>query len=154
MDNDKEKKWTIDEILVPVDGDSADEEAIRLACSFAKKNKGRVYVLFVIEVPWKLPLDAEMELEVRKAEAVLDYLASLAKQEHCEVQTEVLQARTVGNAVVEEALARRIDLLVMNTPYDRLYGEFTLGKAAPYVLEKAPCDVWLYRGPMNGLGRT
>lgn len=141
-------------ILVPVEGDTADEEAIRLACNFAKKGKGQVYILFVIEVPWKLPLDAEMELEARKAEAVLDYMESLVKQEHCEVQTEVLQARTAGNAVVEEALARKIDLLVMNTPYNTLYGEFTLGKAAPYVLEKAPCEVWLYRGPMNGAGRT
>ena len=136
-------------ILVPVDGDTADEEAIRLACSFANKSKGQVYVLYVVEVPWKLPMDADMDLEVRKAEAVLDYVESLAKQEHCTVETEVLQARGIGTAVIEEALARRIDLIVMNTAYERSYGEFSLGKAAPYVLENASCDVWLYRGPMS-----
>ncbi|MFQ5872460.1 MAG: universal stress protein [Dehalococcoidia bacterium] len=137
-------------ILVPVDGDSADEEAIKLACNISNRSKGQVYVLYVIEVSWKLPIDAEMELEVRKAEAVLDYMESIAKQEHSTVQTEVHQARAVGTAVVEEALARRIDLIVMNTPYERRYGEFTLGSAAPYVLKNAPCHVWLYRGPMNG----
>ncbi|MEE9199117.1 MAG: universal stress protein [Dehalococcoidia bacterium] len=136
-------------ILVPVDGGAADEEAIQMACSFATKSKGQVYVLYVVEVPWRRPLDAEMELEVRKAEAVLDYMESLAKQQHCTVQTEVLQARAVGTAVVEEALARRIDLIVVNTAYERHYGEFSLGRAAPYVLRNAPCHVWLYRGAMS-----
>jgi nucleotide-binding universal stress UspA family protein len=137
-------------ILVPVDGDSADEEAIRLACDYSNKGGGQIYVLYVVEVPWKLPIEAEMDLEVRKAEAVLDYMESIAKQEGCKVETEVLQARASGTAVVEEARVRRIDLIVMNTAYVRQYGEFSLGNAAPYVLENAPCHVWLYRGPMNG----
>lgn len=139
-------------ILVPVNGDSADEEAIKLACTFASSSKGQLFILYVVEVSWKLPLDAEMDLEVRKAEAVLDYGESIAKKEHCTVQTEVLQARGTGTAVVKAALDRRIDLIVMNTVYVRRHGEFTLGKAAPYVLENAPCHVWLYRGPMNGSG--
>ena len=137
-------------ILVPVEGDTADEEAISLACGFALRVKGEVFVLYVIEVPWKEPLDAEMELEVTKAEAVLDYMESLAKKQRCVVQTEVLQARSAGSAVVKAALDRRIDLIVMNTLYERRYGEFTLGSTAPYVLENAPCHVWLYRGPMDG----
>ncbi|MFQ5934326.1 MAG: universal stress protein [Dehalococcoidia bacterium] len=137
-------------ILVPVDGDSADEEAIGLACDFSSRSSGHIYVLYVIEVPWKLPIDADMELEVRKAEAVLDYMESIAKKSHTRVETEVLQARSVGTAVVEEAIARRIDLIVMNTAYERRYGEFYLGEGAPYVLKNAPCHVWLYRGPMNG----
>ena len=85
-----------------------------------------------------------------KAEAVLDYMESLAKKQRCVVQTEVLQARSAGSAVVKAALDRRIDLIVMNTLYERRYGEFTLGGTAPYVLENAPCHVWLYRGPMDG----
>ena len=102
-------------ILVPVEGDTADEEAMSLACGFALRVKGEVFVLYVIEVPWKEPLDAEMELEVTKAEAVLDYMESLAKKQRCVVQTEVLQARSAGSAVVKAALDRRIDLIVMNT---------------------------------------
>ena len=137
-------------IMVAVDGDTADEEAIALACSFAQESKGTVFVLYVIEVPWSYPLDAEMGLEVRKAEAVLDYMESLAKSQHTSVQTEVLQSRNAGLGVVKAAIDRRIDLIVMNTPYERKYGEFSLGSAAPYVLENARCHVWLYRGPMNG----
>ena len=136
-------------ILVPVEGDTADEEAISLACGFASLTKGEVFVLYVIEVPWHNPLDAEMGLEVRKAEAILDYMESLAKKCHVAVQTEVLQARNSGSAVVKAAIDRRIDLIVMNTLYERRYGEFTLGSAAPYVLENAQCHVWLYRGPMS-----
>ena len=138
--------------MVAVDGNTADEEAIALACSFAQESNGAVFVLYVIEVPWSYPLDAEMGLEVRKAEAVLDYMESVAKSQHTSVQTEVVQARNAGLGVVKAASDRRIDLVVMNTLYERKYGEFTLGSAAPYVLENATCHVWLYRGPINGAG--
>ena len=137
-------------IMVAVDGNTADEEAISLACSFARESRGTVFVLYVIEVPWSFPLDAEMGLQVRKAEAVVDYMESLAKSLHTSVQTEVVQSRNAGLGVVKAAIDHRIDLIVMNTLYERKYGEFTLGSAAPYVLENAQCHVWLYRGPMNG----
>ena len=39
-------------ILVPVEGDTADEEAMSLACGFALRGKGEVFVLYVIEVSW------------------------------------------------------------------------------------------------------
>src|SRR6478609_4208543 len=49
-------------ILVPVKGASADDEAMRLAYTYAlaKKGKGRnmaVDVVYVVEVPHSLPLD-------------------------------------------------------------------------------------------------
>ena len=136
-------------ILVPINGDSADEEAINLARDFANKSKGSLFILYIVEVPWKLPLDAEMNLEVRKAEAVLDYGESIAKKGNSIVQTEVLQARGVGTAVVKAALDHRVDLVVMNTLYERRFGDYTLGNTAPYVLENAPCHVWLCRGPRS-----
>ena len=138
--------------MAAVDGNTADEEAVSLACRFAQESKGTVFVLYVIEVPRSFSLDAEMGLEVRKAEAILDYMESLAKGLHTSVQTEVVQARHSGLGVVKAAIDRRIDLIVMNTLYERKYGEFTMGSAAPYVLENARSHVWLYRGPMNGAG--
>ena len=36
-------------------------DAVLLACSIAKKNKGKVYAVHVIEVKRSLPLDAELE---------------------------------------------------------------------------------------------
>jgi nucleotide-binding universal stress UspA family protein len=75
----------------------------------------------------------------------------LARAEHVaeefgiDVETEILQARDVGTAIVDEALEREIDLIVMGIGYKRKFGEFDMGHTAPYVLKNAPCRVWLAR---------
>ena len=59
------------EILVPVDGSEASLDALALACSIAKRNKGKVYAVYVIEVARTLPLDADLTPEVQKGEEIL-----------------------------------------------------------------------------------
>ena len=48
-------------ILVPVRGTRADDEAIKLACTLAKRTASQVSALYVIEVKRSLPLDAEVD---------------------------------------------------------------------------------------------
>ncbi len=114
----------ISQILVPVNGSPTDDEAIRLASITAKRYKARVLAIYVIEVKRTLPLDAE-------------------------IQTELLQAREVGPAIVEEAIERNVDVIIMGLPYKRRFGEFSLGTTALYVLKNAPCRVWVLREPMH-----
>jgi len=37
-------------ILVPISGTEADEEAIKLACRLAKKNRSKIWAVYVITV--------------------------------------------------------------------------------------------------------
>lgn len=138
----------VSNVLVPVRGDTADEEAVRLACNLVKKKRGLIYVLYVIEVERQLPLDAELDLRIRKGETVLTYMEAIAKEEKYEVETELIQARETGPAIVDEARDRGVGLIVMGVPYKTPFGAFSLGDAAPYVLRNAPCAVWLYRERM------
>jgi hypothetical protein len=46
---------------------------------------------------------------------------------------------------VDEALEREVDLIVMGIGYKRKFGEFDMGRTAPYVMKNAPCRVWLAR---------
>jgi len=141
-------------ILVPVAGHPIDEEAVQLACRMAKATKGRVYTVYVIEVTRTLPLNAEIEPDVRKGEAVLDRVEQLAEELDFEVESELLQAREVGPAVVDEAIERGVDLIVLGVPYKKRFGEFNLGKVAPYVLKNAPCRVWLVRQAISEIERS
>jgi nucleotide-binding universal stress UspA family protein len=131
-------------ILVPVTGTKADDEAMRLACRLGKKDKAKVWAVYVITVKRSLPLDAEIEAETKKAEDILDRIASVAAEEDYEVDTDVLQAREVGPAIVDEAAERGVDLILMGIPYKRHFGQFSLGTVVPYVLINAPCRVILY----------
>ncbi|MDO8568156.1 MAG: universal stress protein [Dehalococcoidales bacterium] len=132
-------------ILVPVAGTEADEEAIILACRLAKKSKSKVWSVYVITIERSLPLEAEIEPEIQKAEAILDHIEKIAKQEDCEIQTDVLQARDAGPAIVDEAVERGADLILISSAYKKRFGQFSLGDVAPYVLKNAPCPIILYQ---------
>ncbi len=131
-------------ILVPVIGTEADDEAIRLACRLAKKDKGKIWAFYVITLQRTLPLDAEIEPESRKAEEILDHAESIAEEQDYEIETDLLQAREAGPSIVDEVVAREVDLIVMGIEYKRRFGQFSLGSVVPYVLKNAPCRVILY----------
>jgi nucleotide-binding universal stress UspA family protein len=139
-------KMNFSKLLVPIKGISADDAAIRLACQIAKLNKARVTAIHVIEIQRNLPLDVENEAQLRAAELVLERAEEIAKPFHVAFTTEVLQARTAGVALVDEAIAAGVDLIVMGVPFRRVVGgEFELGATPHYVLQHAPCPVWLCR---------
>jgi nucleotide-binding universal stress UspA family protein len=131
-------------ILVPAGGTEADEEAMRLACWLAKKAKGKIWAVYVVTVKRSLPLEAEIESEIRKAEGILDHIESVAEEQDYEVETDIIQAREAGPAIIDEAVERNIDLILMGIKYKRRFGQFSLGNVVPYVLKNAPSPVILY----------
>jgi nucleotide-binding universal stress UspA family protein len=137
-------------ILVPMRGTGADEEAIRLACTLAQKMKAQVYVVHVIEVERSLPLDAQVDSELEKAEEVLTRAEDIAADAGCDIDTDLLQARDAGPGIVQEAMEREADLIVMGVGYKRRLGEFDLGGTIAHVLKEAPCQILLYRGAASG----
>ena len=131
-------------ILVPVAGTEADDETIRLACQMAKKNKAKIWAVYVITVKRSLPLDADIEPEIKKGEDILDHIESVAEEQDCEIETDLLRAREAGPSIIDEAVEQEIDLILMGVKYKSRFGQFSLGSAVPYVLKNAPCRVILY----------
>jgi nucleotide-binding universal stress UspA family protein len=132
-------------ILVPVRGNPTDDEMIELACEIARRNSAEVYAIHVIEVKRTLPLDAELQAEADQGEEYLSRAEQIADRYSQAVNTDLLQARDVGPAIVDEALERGIDLILLGITHKKRFGEFDLGKTAPYVLKHAPCRVWVCR---------
>lgn len=146
LNNDLDRKEVgFNRILVPVTGTQADEEAIKLACRIAKPDKSKVYTVYIITLARELPLDAEIEPEIRKAEEILARMERVAKEHGYRTSTDVLQAREAGPAIVDESLEREIDLIIMGLAYKKRFGEFSLGEVVPYVLKNATCRVILYQ---------
>ena len=132
-------------VLVPVVGSEADPEAMRLACRLAKKDKGKVWAVSVVTVKRALPLDAEIDSEIQNAEDVLDRVEQVAEEEDLEVETDVIQARDAGPAIIDEAVERAVDLILIGFTYKRRVGQFSVGSVVPYVLKNSPCPVILYQ---------
>ena len=133
------------DILVPVDGSQASMDALSLACLLAKRNKGKVYAVYVIEVGRALALDADLSPEAGKGEEVLAKAEKLAGSMDSQVTGELLQARDAGHAIVDEAIERQVDAVLTGISHKRPLGEFQLGRTAQYILRNAPCQVIICR---------
>jgi nucleotide-binding universal stress UspA family protein len=134
-----------DRILVPVSGSTADAEAIRLACRLARKTKGKIWAIYVIAVRRTLPLNAQLAPETSRGEEILDRAESVAEEADYQVETDLLQSREAGPTIVDEAVEREANLILMGTESKRRFGQFSLGNVVPYVLKNAPCHVILYQ---------
>ena len=130
---------------MPVIGTEADDEAMKLACRLAKKNKSKILAIYSIKIKRALPLDAEISSEIQKAEAVLDHIEIIAEEQDYEIDTDILQAREAGPAIIDEAMERGADLILMGIKHKTHFGQFSLGHVVPYVLKNAPCPVILYQ---------
>jgi nucleotide-binding universal stress UspA family protein len=141
--------------LVPVDGSDAAYHALAVTCDLAKQTRASIAAIYVIEVPRSLPLDAELAAEAQRGERILERAEQIAAQHHVRVDAELLQARQAGHAVVDEAVERGADAIVVGIDYHRPHGRFALGRLPQYVLEHSPTLVWLVRqAPPDGVVTT
>ena len=103
----------------------------------------------VVEVGFSLPLDADIASRSDEAQQILDHAELQAEQRKMRLEPVLLQAREVGAALVDEAMEREADLLVVGLPYRKRFGgDFAIGRTIPYVLKHAPCEVWVVREPI------
>jgi nucleotide-binding universal stress UspA family protein len=139
--------FTPQRILIPISGAHTDGEAVRLGCRLARRGKAKVMVVTVLEIRRSLALGTVQDVEMDRAEKILDDAEGMARELETEIETELLQARDAGPAIVEEIAHWKADLVVIGMPFRVRFGEFHMGKTAPYVLRHAACRAILFREP-------
>ncbi len=157
-------------ILVPVFGTKLDDDIVatagRLAAAEQEESGGgegetRLHLVYTIEVPLALPLDAELPPEVEEeAQRALKRAGDVGEEyEDVRVEGEIVRARDVGAGIVEAARRCGAEAIVIGgEPPSKIKGGATLGgigaakpaeigAATEYVLKKAPCRVLLTAPP-------
>lgn len=136
-------------LVVPVAGSEIDDRVLAILPDLLRAEGGAITFLFVVEVPQAMPLDAELPTEVDLGERALRHAEEVAKRalkaRSTQVVTELLQARSVGPAIVDEAIERGADAIVMTAAVHRKHGRNTLGETTNHVLLHAPCEVVVIR---------
>ncbi len=136
--------------LIALAGGSSDARIVRLVAEIARQSKADMTAVHVVEIAWSQPLDADIAGRSESAQQILDLAEAVAEQSKVSLEPVLLQARDVGAALVDEAIERSADLLVVGLPYrTRFGGDFAIGRTIPYVLKNAPCAVWVVREPIS-----
>jgi len=132
-------------ILVPLAGTSVDPEVIRVAIALGKPAKAEIIAIYVIEVRWNLPLDAILDPESERGEAVLESAVKVAEQTGAAIETELVQAREAAAAIIDTARERKCDLIVLGMPFRKRLGRVYVGETVQRVYVGAHCAVLAYR---------
>ena len=135
--------------VVALNGGPSDARIVRLVAEMARGSKAELIAIHVVEIDWTLPLDADIAGRDEEIQRVLDMAEQVAEASKVTLEPVLLQARDVGAAIIDESTERRADLLVVGLPYRKRFGgEFALGRTIPYILQNAPCAVWVVRDPI------
>ncbi|HEY7414372.1 MAG TPA: universal stress protein [Ktedonobacteraceae bacterium] len=139
-------------ILVPLLGtEDVNDRMVALATQVAHYRNGEVELLAVIEVPFTLPLDAQVERDEREAQGKLEQAAVVFAQmlggnrNGARVRKRLLKARSAGAALVREAEDYAVDLiLIANRPGTVRGASQQIDPAVEYVMKNAPCEVLVF----------
>ena len=140
-----------DQLLVPIVGSRITDEMMVLACQLATEKQSAVDALYVIEVPFNLPLSARLPQERENAKALLEQAAVVADQFGVTMTPIVVTARAAGRAIVDEAKERRSEVIILGATRKRRFTERALGTTIDYVLQHAPCEVLINLVPFEGV---
>jgi APA family basic amino acid/polyamine antiporter len=138
-------------ILVPMKLGLIGEEMLATAVKLAQERQVSVEALHVIRVPLDRPLEDSVIEEEERAAASLAEARLLGADHGVEVRGETVRARSIGQAIVDEAKRRNADLIVLGSaPRWRRQSRF-FSPTVEYVLRNAPCEVLVVAFPQGVL---
>ena len=141
-------------ILVPVDGSDAAECGLREAIRIATATKGKLVVLNVVnEFPLLLDpvaladYNSLLEALSRAGDEIVAKAAKTATEAGIECESVVVDATTgqAATAIVEQAVSRHCDLIVMGTHGRRGLKRLALGSDAELVVRQSHVPVLLVK---------
>jgi basic amino acid/polyamine antiporter, APA family len=136
-------------IIVPIAPGYPSDEAMDVACRLARERGSRIVAVTVIEVPLELPLDAYLPEEVQEANEQLDEARAIGESYGVNVIARLVRARNSGRAIVDEAVRRGSEIIVMGGPRRvRLAAgrRAIFGDTVDFVLKHAPVRVMVAAG--------
>jgi len=131
-------------ILVPVADNAETDKALDVACRLAAEHGSTITVVAVIEVPRVLPLGAHMFEEEAAAKRLLRRAEAVGESYGVRMVERIVRGRGAGPAIVEEANARRIELIVVGARRGR---RRPFGRTVESVLKHASCRVLVIAPP-------
>jgi nucleotide-binding universal stress UspA family protein len=137
--------------VIGLNGGPTDERVLHFGCQLARAGGGSLVAVHVIEVDWTHELSEDMATNNDRAAAILEAAEDVARRYKVPLSVDLLQARDVAAALVDEAVELDADMIILGLPYRKRFGgDFALGQTIPYIFHNAPAQVVVVREPVGG----
>jgi nucleotide-binding universal stress UspA family protein len=114
---------------------------VALAVKLARGERSELLALYVIEVPYTLPPDAEMPVEERTALDALGAAEAIANKNNVAIRTEIIKARSTKDAILGVAKREKANLIILGSFREGKYSGAPLGHIIEEIAADAKCDV-------------
>ncbi|MGR4064635.1 MAG: universal stress protein [Vulcanimicrobiaceae bacterium] len=131
----------VDRILVVFSQEIDSAHMMALAAKLARGERSELLAIYVIEVPYTLPPDAEMPLEQRAALDALGAAETLANNTNVTMRTDTVKARSTKQAVLDIAKLEKVHLIILGSFREGKYSGAPLGRTIEEIAAEAKCDV-------------
>ena len=112
-----------------------------LAAKIARGERSELLALYVVEVPYTLPPDADMPFEERSALDALGAAETIANKSNVAIRTEIVKARSTKQAVLDVAKREKANLIILGSFREGKYSGAPLGRTIEEIAADAKCDV-------------
>ncbi len=128
-------------IVVVFSPDILSGHMMALAAKLARGEKSELLAVYVIEVPYTLPPDAEMPVEERAGLDALGAAETIASNTDVNLRTEIIKARSTKQAVLDLAKREKANLIILGSFREGKYTGAPLGRTIEEIAADAKCDV-------------
>jgi len=112
-----------------------------LAVKLARGERSELLAIYVIEVPYTLPPDAEMPEEERTALDALGAAETIANSNNVTFHADTIKARSTKQAVLDIAKREKANLIILGSYREGKYSGAPLGRTIEEIAADAKCDV-------------
>ena len=128
-------------IMVVFSPDIESTHMMALAAKLARGERSELLAVYVVEVPYTLPPDAEMAVEERAGLDALGAAETIALNNDVTLRTETIKARSTKQAVLDIAKRERANLIILGSFREGKYTGAPLGRTIEEIAAEAKCDV-------------
>jgi nucleotide-binding universal stress UspA family protein len=138
---ESELERMVGSIMVVFSPDILSGHMMALAAKLARGERSELLAVYVVEVPYTLPPDAEMPVEEREGMDALGAAETIATNNGVTLRTETVKARSTKQAVLDIAKRERADLIIIGSFREGKYTGAPLGRTIEEIAAEAQCDV-------------
>ncbi len=131
----------IKRILVPTFGTAFAGREVELACRLGEDQKAEISLVYVLEVPRTLPLDAPMPEEERRGREALEMAKTIVDLHGLPSIMKIIRARVAGQEIVRAAAEQEVDLIIMGMKPGMGLSYEDFARNIDILMRKAHCEL-------------
>jgi nucleotide-binding universal stress UspA family protein len=128
-------------IIVVFSPEIASGHMMALAARIARGERSELLAVYIIEVPYTLPPDAEMPVEERAALDALGAAEQIATSNGVNLRTEIIKTRSTKQAVLDLAKREKANSIILGSFREGRYSGAPLSRTIEEIAADAKCDV-------------